>query len=165
MKVVRIGELIKRYLEFDEFIKNLEKRDQNRYSLWNSLIVFNSIIISAFAIVLAINPNHRLDGLHVLSFFILVLVPILLLLINHLIAYVYYNRKATDSMTSLMSYFPDKFSDTGEQEPKNHNDKRNQEWNFFKKCNTFLKYSERISLACSLTVLIYFFKILWQLIF
>lgn len=153
-----MAHIAEQFLEVSSWLKAMEQRDQIRHSFWNSLLVFNSILISAFALILAITPSNKYitEG-SLITFFILAFIPILSSLINYWVAYIYATKKTVNETQNIMKLFPDKFVELMEKIPESMDNK------FFRRCNKFLKWSERISSLSTVLVVIYFFLTLREM--
>lgn len=157
-----MANILRQFLEFSSWLKTMEQKEQIRHSFWNALLVFNSILVSAFALILAIAPSHlHMKESTAVIYFILVFIPIFLSLSNYYVAYSYAQKKTIQDTLKLMELFPDKVGDLREKLTGSVDDNPSK---FFRRCNKFLKWSERISSISSIMVLIWFFLILKELV-
>ena len=163
---------------FDQMQKSVGKCQQDKYGLWNSIIVFNSIIVSSFAIILAINPDNKLSPQLVFIFFFIVFFPIVLSSINYLFSHVSHKKELDIAVENISSFFADRFNELYKSqgtekinkiaEKKTTDDTKQgtkQKVNFINtgKLQKYIKWSERISMTFSLFVLLFFFYILFEI--
>lgn len=139
---------------YSEVHKSLENRDYIRQSLWNTFMICNSLFISSFAIIVAINlENNKIAGF-ITPFLIFSLIPISLCLINHIFSYFAINKRVWLRLAYLKSQYPEDFPNQEEPEEKRK---------FFKRLNCLFMITDVISIICTFFVLSYILLILLEL--
>lgn len=152
--------LIENILKYQRFENEIDKKDHIRHSLWSTLIIFNSIMISSFSIILSIKPID--SPFLIISYFIIVFTPIILSLYNFYLSYKYQNIQALKTAIKIIKLFPEDFPNyKGEAENKD----KKYDSAYFKKANKRISFRENLSLVMSIIVFFYFLIFLWKVNF
>ncbi len=147
-------ELIKYLHLYNELTGNLEKQEKARHSLWNALLICNSLFISSFTIVITVNTDKIHISNYIWPFYGCVFIPIMLIMINYTLSPFYARRKTTQTVVKIEKKM---------QEKSEHKCNDADHSQFLRRCNTFFAISEMISLYSTMFAIVYLFCIIADL--
>lgn len=138
---------------YHELHKTLANRDHMRQSLWNAIIICNSVLIGSFTIMLSLNNKNDVMLIFTNRFLIASLIPIGFSFLNHILSYWSINKRTFLSLSYLKAKYPEDFP----------NEKPNEIRKFFKRINYIYKFTDTISIGGTCFVFYYFILIINEL--
>jgi len=140
--------------EFDTIRQNMSHLRNVRYSLWNSLITFNGILIGAFAIIVTLKKNAVLF----IDLIILLVVPIFSIIL-FIFSFVFTYKKVEKDVFKELDIFRSKMRNTY---PNDYPQKISKTTDSYKQgisklvSDFFEKYSANLALVLTVGTAIYF---------
>ena len=136
---------------FNQYLQNMDKREQIRHSLWNSIIIFDSILISSFSIVITLT-NYYPTWLTI-SFFTTIILSILLILYTYHTSYKNKTLEVYDNLSGLsteINSLNEIIPNLNKEQIKNKMLKNNKIINFLEKVSIIFMFIGLLTLVTKL---------------